>query len=112
MTIKGQIKPLRDTVFVTDMEFGDQMTKSGIFIPSDNGKSQGVHPRWGKVWAIGPEQTDVDVGQWVLIEHGRWTRSIKMSQENTADINIHMVDANAIMIIADEKPNDILRSAI
>jgi co-chaperonin GroES (HSP10) len=110
MKIKGQIKPLRDTVFVTDMEFGNQSTASGIFIPSDNGKSQGVHPRWGKVWAIGPEQKDVVVGQWALIEHGRWTRSIKVSQEDTADINIHMVDANAIMVIADERPSDILRS--
>ena len=60
--VKGKITPLRDKVMITDMYFGSQTTKSGIFIASDDGKSEGVRPRWGKVWAIGNEQTDVKVG--------------------------------------------------
>ena len=109
--IKGKITPIRDNVLVSDMDFDARTTKNGIFLLNDDGKDTGIRPRWGQVWAVGQEQKDFKVGDWVLVEHGRWTRSIKVSQENTADINIHMVDANAIMIIADEKPNDILRSA-
>jgi co-chaperonin GroES (HSP10) len=52
MKVKGTIKPLHDKVFVSDMEFGEQQTSGGIFIPSANGKPEGITPRWGKVWAI------------------------------------------------------------
>ena len=40
--VKGKIKPIRDNVLVTDMEFEAVTTASGIFIPSQNGKSEGV----------------------------------------------------------------------
>ena len=71
--VKGKIKPIRDNVLVTDMEFEAVTTASGIVIPSQNGKSEGVKPRWGRVWAIGPEQQDVNVGDWIYVEHGRWS---------------------------------------
>ena len=74
--VTGKLKPIRDNVLVTDMDFGEQVTASGIYIPSDDGKSEGVKSRWGRVWAIGPEQQDVKVGEWILIEHGRWTSGI------------------------------------
>jgi co-chaperonin GroES (HSP10) len=53
MVTKGKIRPIRDHVIVSDMDFGVQKTASGIVIQSDNGKSRGVKPRWGRVWAIG-----------------------------------------------------------
>ena len=37
------------------MEFGEQRTEGGIIIMSDDGKSMGIHPRWGKVLAVGPK---------------------------------------------------------
>ena len=73
-TIQGTLVPLRDKVFVTDMNFDEQITKSGILIQSDNGKGQGIKPRWGRVWAVGEDQKDVKVGEWILMEHARWTR--------------------------------------
>jgi co-chaperonin GroES (HSP10) len=75
MKVTGKLVPLRDNVFVSDMEFSMQKTASGLYIPSDDGKSSGIHPSWGRVWAIGPRQTNVKVGEWILIEHGRWTRT-------------------------------------
>ena len=105
-TIKGTIKPLRDNVIVTDMNFEEQKTASGIVILSDDGKVEGVKPRWGRVWAIGPEQQDVKVGDWVLIEHGRWTRGIKVD-DNGKEITIRWAETKAIMLVADQKPSDI-----
>jgi co-chaperonin GroES (HSP10) len=61
MITKGKIRPIRDHVIISDMEFGMQKTATGILIHSDNGKSSGVKPRWGRVWAVGPEQTEVKV---------------------------------------------------
>lgn len=110
MKVKGKIVPLRDHVLVSNMDFGMEKTASGLLIASDNGKAQGIHPRWGKVWAIGNEQMDVKVGEWVLVEHGRWTRTIEFETENET-VELRMVETKAIMATADEKPNDILRNA-
>ena len=104
--VKGKLRPLRNTVLVSDMGFEEQTTASGIVIQSDDGKSHGVKPRWARVWAIGPEQTEVKLGEWIYIEHGRWTRGIKV-EENGEDIVIRRVDTDAILLQAEEKPNDV-----
>lgn len=110
MKLKGKLTPLRNNVFVSDMDFEIQRTKSGLFVPSDNGKTSGIHPRWGKVWAIGEDQTDVQVGDWVLIEHGRWTRTVEYEKDDGSIIELRMVDTNAILAVSDEKPQDVMRS--
>lgn len=81
MAVTGKIIPLKDKILITDMEFGLEQTKSGIILQSDNGKTTGIHPRWGRVWAVGPEQKDVEVGQWICIEHGRWTRTWEIEED-------------------------------
>lgn len=109
MKVKGKIVPLRDNVLVSDMDFGFEKSAGGILLMSDDGKTQGIHPRWGKVWAVGPEQKDVNVGEWICVEHGRWTRTIEFETEDGV-IELRMVDKNAIMMSADEKPNSAMRS--
>lgn len=104
--VKGKLKPLRNNVLVTDMGFEEQKTASGIVLQSDDGKAHGVKPRWARVWAVGPEQIDVLVGKWIYVEHGRWTRGIKV-EEDGKEIIIRRVDTEAILLQADEKPNDI-----
>lgn len=105
--IKGKIVPLRDNVIVIDMSFDQQVSKGGIVILSDDGKSEGVKPRWARVWAIGPLQQDVKVGEWILIEHGRWTRGITVEDENGNDLIVRMVETKSIMMSADEKPSEL-----
>lgn len=111
MNVTGKIQPLRDNVLVSDMDFGMQQTSSGIFVTSDDGKTSGIHPRWGKVFAIGPNQKDVKVGEWVLVEHGRWTRTIKYETDTGDIVDLRMVETESIMAVSDEKPNDIYRSS-
>lgn len=109
MKVQGKITPLRDNVLVSDMDFGIERTKAGLYLLSDNGKTQGIHPRWGRVWAIGPEQKDVKVGDWICVEHGRWTRTIEIETESGEVKEVRMVDTKAIMISSDEKPADVIR---
>jgi co-chaperonin GroES (HSP10) len=104
--VKGKLRPLHDNVLVTDMSFEEQTTASGIVIQSDDGKSHGIKPRWARVWAVGPEQKDVQVGEWICIEHGRWTRGVKVD-DNGVEIVIRRVEPVSIMLRADEKPNDL-----
>jgi co-chaperonin GroES (HSP10) len=105
MKVVGKIVPIRDKVLVSDMNFDSQKTLSGIIIPSDNGKSTGIRPRWGRVYAVGPEQKDVVEGQWVCVEHGRWTRGIDIEDES-GKVTLRRVDPKDIMMISDDKPND------
>ena len=102
--IKG-LTPLGDSVIVTDMTFGERFTTGGIVLPGDDGKSSGIRPRWGRVWAVGPEQTDVRVGEWVCIAHGRWTRGLEV-EINDVKLTLRRVDPKDIMMSADERPQD------
>lgn len=104
MAVKGTIKPLRDYVMVSDMNFDEVRLQSGIILRKDDGKSHGIRPRWAKVYAVGQEQTDVKVGQWILIEHGRWTRGIKVEEPNGEEVVIRRVDNECIMMVSDEQP--------
>ncbi len=103
---KIKVRALSKDILVVDMDMGDMTTTSGIVIQSDNGKAHGVKPRWAKVYKVGNEvDIDVKVGQWVLIEHGRWTRKINIDDgEGVKDFQ--KVEIKSIMAVADERPND------
>jgi hypothetical protein len=72
------LKPLKNNVFVTDLDSGIRQTAKGIIIPDDNMKDHGIRARWGQVFAIGPEVDDLTPGEWILIEHARWTNGIDL----------------------------------
>lgn len=95
------LKPLHDYIIVSDMAFNERFSPAGIFIPGDDKVVQGVRPRWGKVFAIGPKQQDVKVGQWVCVSHGRWSRGVKIKDEN-GEHTIRRIDNNDILLISDE----------
>lgn len=99
------IKPVKDHVIVSEMEFKERMVGS-ILLLNDNGKSQGIRPRWGKVFAVGHKQKDVKVGQWILIDHGRWTRGLKIETPDGELHTIRRVDHADILLVSDTKPSD------
>jgi len=103
---KDQLKPLGNSVIVSDMTFDERISTGGIVLLNDNGKSSGIRPRWGKVYAVGPEQQDIKVGKWICVEHGRWTRGIEVEDENGKH-TLRRVDPTSIMMEADERPNDV-----
>ena len=102
---RDQLKPLRDAVIVSDMNFEERLSTGGIVLVKDNGKSSGIRPRWGKVYAVGPEQRDIRVGTWICVEHGRWTRGIEIEDEN-GKTTLRRVDPKDIMMESDELPDD------
>ena len=104
--VTGKIVPIRDNILVTDMNFDARVSAGGIVLPSDDGKSEGVRHRWARVWAIGPQQQDVKVGEWILLEHGRWTRGITVVDETGDEIVIRRADINAILMVTDDNPGD------
>ena len=104
--IKGKLSPIKNRVIVSDMHFGEQIRKSGLILTGDDGTSRGIYPRWCKVHAIGPENEDeYTVGDWILVEHGRWTRGVDIDEGN-GESTLRMVEAESIMGWSKEPPTD------
>ena len=108
---EGNLTAVGNRVLVSDMEFGEQTTKGGIILTSDDGNVRGIYPRWGKVHSKGPRNDDpYEIGQWILIEHGRWTRGVTMTNDGEDEMVLRMVECESILAYADERPEDVLMS--
>jgi hypothetical protein len=106
---RQQLRALKDSVIVSDMEFDTRITQSGLILPNDNGTTLGIRPRWGRVYAVGKDQKHVQVGQWILVAHGRWTRGLDIEDgEVEHKRTIRKIDPNDILLIADsdQRPQD------
>lgn len=107
--VKGKIRPIHGDVIACNMEFGEQQTKGGIILTSDDGKLRGIHPRWCQVYAKGAENKDeYNVGDWILVAHGRWSRGFILEQEDGSEIELRKIDTDEILAVSEEKPNDII----
>ena len=106
-SIKTKPQAVGNRVLVSDMHFGEQKTASGLIISNDDGKTRGIYPRWGKVFHKGPKNTDpYEIGDWVLIEHGRWTRAIKVEIDDN-EFEVRMVETESILGYSVEKPDSV-----
>ena len=103
-TVDYDITPLKKRVLVSDMHFGETKTKGGIILTDDDGSEGGIHPRWGKVYAIGDQQDDVKVGEWVMVSHGRWSRGFKIKKKGV-ELEVRMIDENDILLVSDDEPD-------
>jgi len=99
-----KIKALKGKVLVTELERGMRVI-NGIIIPDDNGKSEGIRPRWGKVYSVGDDITDISVDQWILIENGRWTRMLTVKEDDGSETKVWGVEwPTAVLLVSDEEP--------
>jgi hypothetical protein len=99
------VRALHDHVIVRDMNFGARKLASGIYLLNDDGKTEGIRPRWARVYAVGPDQKDVAVGQWVFIEHGRWSRGMEV-EINGEEFTLRKADPECIIFVSDEEPEE------
>lgn len=102
---RDQLKPLNDVVIVSDMKFDERISTGGIVLLNDNGKSSGIRPRWGQIYAVGPDQHEFRPGQWVCVAHGRWTRGIEIEDESGKQ-TLRRVDPKDIMLTSDTLVQD------
>jgi hypothetical protein len=99
----SKLSALHDHVLVADMTFDERKLSSGIVLLNDNGTTAGIRPRWGKVYAVGPKQQEVSVGQWVYVSHGRWTRGLDI-EDDQGKKTIRKIDPKDILLVSDEEP--------
>ena len=110
--IKGKLIPIKDNVIIEDMNFGERTTSGGIIIQSDDGTDEGIKARWGRVYAKGPANKDeYKVGDWILIDHGRWSRGIDFEDSDTGEIRkLRRADPKDILAVSDECPEEVFGS--
>ena len=105
--IQGDLRAINNRVLVTSMHFGEQTTNTGIVISNDDGKTRGIYPRWGKVYSKGTINSDVyNVGDWVLVEHGRWTRGINLESNNN-EFEVRMIETESILAYSMTAPDSL-----
>lgn len=104
-TVKAKsLQPLKNTVFVEEMDAGPKMTQGGLILPDDNMKESGVRPRWCKVFAVGPDVEDLVPGQWILVKHGRWTMGLDVEFEDRT-VRLWRVEyPESTELVCDEDP--------
>ena len=102
-TVDHDITPLKKRVLVSKMHFGETKSKGGIILIDDDGSEGGIHPRWAEVYAIGKDQEDVKVGQWVMVSHGRWSRALKVKKDNV-ELEVRMIDEDDILLVSEKEP--------
>jgi hypothetical protein len=107
------IKALNDHVLVADMNFKERQLSSGIYLLNDDARTAGIRPRWARVYATGPDQQDIQIGQWILVSHGRWTRGVTI-EDTAGEVTIRRVDPNDILLVSDSEPtgDDSLSDAV
>jgi co-chaperonin GroES (HSP10) len=101
------ITPIKDHVLVVNMEKGEKISTGGIITLDDNGKDRGIRPRWCQVYKVGPLQQDVKPGQWILVEHSRWTYGVEMTLKESGEeelFHLQRVDNPGIWLVTDECP--------
>jgi hypothetical protein len=88
-------------VLVSDLDTGEQKLKSGIVLRDDDGTVRGVHSRWAKVYSVGEDVTELKPGDWILVAHGRWSRTITIDE-----VSLNLVDyPKGVLAAADERPD-------
>ena len=107
------IKALNDHVLVADMNFKERQLSSGIYLLNDDSRTAGIRPRWARVYATGPDQQDIQIGQWILVSHGRWTRGVTI-EDTDGEVVIRRIDPNDILLVSDSEPtgDDSLSDAV
>lgn len=96
------IKLIHNAVLVSQIEKGMQQVGS-VIIPDDDMKDRGIKPRWCKVFKVGPDVDDLEAGDWVLVEHGRWTRGIPATIEGEEHV-FRWIDYNDVLGHQKESP--------
>lgn len=103
---KDKFHPVGEHIIVSDMKFQERLTHGGIIIPNDDMKSEGIRPRWCKIYSLGIDYKGVlKVDDWILVSHGRWTRGIEVEDES-GKRTLRRVDPEEILLVSDEPMDD------
>ena len=96
------LKALKTKVIARLLEDPKQLRKTpgGIILTADDGVETGIRARWFQTISVGSEVQDIEENQYILVDHGRWTRGIEVEGEK-----VFGIDTDAILGTSEERPN-------
>lgn len=97
----AELRVLGDKVvgIMTD-GYGEKVTAGGIITKEKDGDAKSIRPRWFEVTHVGADNKDFNVGDYILVEHGRWTRGFRINP--TDKKKSHMIDLEKIIAVSSE----------
>lgn len=101
-----KIRALPKRLLVTMMERGERQLSSGIILADDDGRADGIRGRWAQVYKIGEGIDTLKVGDWVFLEHGRWSRGLSLyDRANDKKFTIYRADwPEGVLAYSEEDP--------
>lgn len=98
-SIMKKLSPIGNKIILINMDTGFKKMNGLIHLDDSTMASgeRGIRPRWAEVYAVGPEQTDVKVGDWVLMDHGRWSEGQTFRLSETEELRFWLGDPNGIL---------------
>ncbi len=107
--VKGKVRPLRNKILVKNIDQGDRVSKGGIILRSadkvEDGGS-GIRPRWAEVYAVGSDIDWLQPGEFVLMEHGRWTKGVQI-EDDGEEFDLRVADPEGILGKSEDRPDDL-----
>ena len=59
------------------------------------------------MYSKGKLNTDeYEVGDWIYVEHGPWTRGVKLDEPDLGQIEVRRVEPDAVLLMSKEKPEE------
>lgn len=104
--INGDINPLKKGIIGYNIEEGMKKTAGGIILHDDTTKEIGIRPRWMRVYKVGKDIKDLKPGQYILVDHGRWTRGFEIMIDGNKE-TARWVQYSFVMAVQDEKPSQL-----
>lgn len=98
-----KLRALTNKILCKEIEKGQQVSSGGIILPDDDASETGIRPRWMQVFSVGPEVIDIKEGQWIMVEHGRWTHGMEV-RDGDNKFTIWGAEEESVLLVADEKP--------
>lgn len=99
-----KLRALTNKILCHYIEKGQQTTAGGIILPNDDNTEHGIRPRWMQIHSVGPEVEGILAGQWVLVEHGRWTHGMHLRDDNNEEFTLWGAEEDAVLLISDDEP--------
>lgn len=96
-----EIRPLRGKLIGEILERGERKTAGGIIMMDDDGTSGGIRPRWFKIKFVNNDTEEFIPGDYVLVEHGRWSRELHLEGSNTG---MCCIEEDSVLLKSDEAP--------
>lgn len=102
-TQASEIEAICDHILIDGLDTFAERKVNGIILPGENETERGIRPRWARVCSTGPDQDSVNVGDWVLVKHGSWTRGTLINGKI-----YRRVDPKEIYLVSEEQPEGVL----